>query len=44
MPLGAVPAGAIAEVWGAPAAVFGGGAICAVFCLALLAIRSQRTT
>ena len=36
MPIGAVPAGVIAEVWGAPAAVFVGGAICAVFCLAIL--------
>ena len=36
MPLGAVPAGAIAEVWGAPAAVFLGGAICAVFTGAML--------
>ena len=36
MPLGAVPAGAIAEVWGAPTAVFLGGAICAVFTGAML--------
>ena len=36
MPIGAVPAGAIAEVWGAPTAVFLGGAICAVFTGAML--------
>jgi MFS family permease len=36
MPLGAVPAGAIAEVWGAPTAVFIGGAVCALFTGALL--------
>ncbi|MGI8424301.1 MAG: MFS transporter [Chloroflexota bacterium] len=36
MPIGAVPAGAIAEVWGAPTAVFIGGAICAVFTGAML--------
>jgi MFS family permease len=36
MPLGALPAGAVAEIWGAPVAVLGGGIICTVFCLAML--------
>jgi MFS family permease len=36
MPLGAVPLGAVAEAWGAPMAVFVGGAICAVFTGAML--------
>ena len=36
MPLGAVPAGAIAELWGAPAAVFLSGAVCALFTGAML--------
>ena len=36
MPLGAVPLGAVAEAWGAPTAVFLGGAICAVFTGAML--------
>jgi MFS family permease len=39
MPLGAVPAGAVAEIWGAPAAVFIGGAICCVFSIGLLIAR-----
>ena len=38
MPLGAVPLGAVADVWGAPAAVFLGGAICAVFTGAMLLV------
>lgn len=41
MPIGAVPAGMVAEVWGAPAAVFGGGAICLLFALALLIARPR---
>ena len=36
MPLGAVPLGAVAEAWGAPTAVFLGGALCAVFTGAML--------
>jgi len=31
MPLGTLPGGKIAQVWGAPTAVFGGGAVCALF-------------
>lgn len=42
MPIGAVPAGVIAEFWGAPAAVLTGGAICALFCGALLLSRTLR--
>jgi MFS family permease len=41
MPLGAVPAGALAEAYGAPLTVFLGGAICFAFALALLAARPQ---
>jgi MFS family permease len=44
MPLGAVPLGAVAEAWGAPSAVFIGGAICAVFTGAMfvLGVRDLR--
>ena len=38
MPLGAVPLGAVADIWGAPTAVFLGGAICAVFTGAMLLV------
>ncbi|MGH2351756.1 MAG: MFS transporter [Chloroflexota bacterium] len=41
MPFGAVPAGALAEAYGAPLTVFLGGAICLVFAVALLVMRPQ---
>jgi MFS family permease len=41
MPLGALPLGVVAELWGAPATVLLGGGLCAVLCLALLAIRTH---
>jgi hypothetical protein len=41
MPLGALPAGALAEVYGAPLTVFLGGAICLVFSAAILLIHPQ---
>jgi MFS family permease len=41
-PIGAIPMGVIAEFWGAPAAVFVGGAVCAVFSAALLAFRWRK--
>ncbi len=41
MPLGAVPAGALAEVYGAPLTVFVGGAICLLFAVGMLLLRPQ---
>lgn len=41
MPLGALPAGALAEVYGAPATVFLGGAICLLFSVVLLMMRQR---
>lgn len=41
MPLGAVPAGALAEVYGAPLTVFVGGAICLVFAVGMLLLRPE---
>ncbi|MDQ3699939.1 MAG: MFS transporter [Chloroflexota bacterium] len=41
MPLGAVPAGALAEAYGAPLTVFVGGAICLVFAVGMLLFRPQ---
>ena len=40
-PLGALPAGALAEVYGAPTVVFIGGALCLVFAVAMLLLRPQ---
>jgi MFS family permease len=40
-PLGALPAGALAELYGAPMTVFAGGAVCLCFTLVLLAFRSR---
>ena len=41
MPFGALPAGALAEAYGAPLTVFLGGAICLVFALCILAVHPQ---
>ncbi|MBI3971907.1 MAG: MFS transporter [Chloroflexi bacterium] len=41
MPLGALPAGALAELYGAPVTVLLGGAICFVFAAALLVLRPR---
>lgn len=41
MPLGALPAGAIAEVVGVPVTVFGSGALCALFALGMLAAQTR---
>jgi MFS family permease len=41
MPFGALPAGALAEMYGAPVTVFLGGAICLIFALGILVVHPQ---